>query len=669
VSDELPQGWAVASLAQLTSAPKQDIVSGPFGSNLKSEEYVSHGVPIIRLQNVDRNRFLEKNMRFITKQKAEELSAHSFKAGDIVISKLGDPVGKACVVPTSLPEGVVVADVVRVRLDESRFSKPYAVFAINSPAVISQINQEVKGSTRPRVNLKHLRDLQIPLAPPAEQRRIVAKLEQVLGKVDACQGRLAKIPVLLKRFRRSVLAAACAGRLTADWRNDFRPVPPKLDLAENFEKPYEVPETWRWTRFGTYVENHDGKRVPIASKLREARRGKYPYYGASGVIDTIDGFTHDGEFLLIGEDGANLLSRSTPIAFIASGKIWVNNHAHVLRCRPPFSSRYLCAYVNSIDLSPYVTGTAQPKLNQANMNQILLPVPPADEQNEIVRRVEALFALADKIEARYAKAQAQVDRLTPSLLARAFAGKLVAQNPADEPASILLQQIRAQKPPVHRRNVLKLEFTEPAPVAARLAHTKGIFYRRAALDCYVISALAGDANLGRTKLEKISHLLEYECGLPLEREPIRDAAGPNDYPSRLKVESMARKQAWYFASKQPDGLKIDYRPGPAIGKSLQTAVHFIGDQKGKVDALLAVMRPLDTRQSEIVATLYASWNDFLLAGKMPTDDELVDDVRNHWHPKKLLIPVEQWTKTLAWMRRKQLVPRGSGRPVRPGKAA
>lgn len=315
------------------------------------------------------------------------------------------------------------------------------------------------------------------------------------------------------------------------------------------------------------------------------------------------------------------------------------------------------------------TAVAQPNVNAKTIEAFPLQLPPLPEQQEIVRRVEALFALADKIEARYAKAQAQVDRLTPSLLARAFAGKLVAQNPADEPASMLLQRIRAQDQPVHRRNVLKLEFTEPAPVAARLAHTKGIFYRRAALDCYVISALAGDANLGRTKLEKISHLLEYECGLPLEREPIRDAAGPNDYPSRLKVESMARKQAWYFASKQADGVKIDYRPGPAIGKSLQTAAHFIGNQKEKVDALLALMRPLDTRQSEIVATLYASWNDFLLAGKVPTDDELVDDVRHHWHPKKLLIPVELWTKTLAWMRRKQLIPRGSGRPVRPGKVA
>src|SRR5258708_908798 len=110
-------------------------------------------------------------------------------------NSVGDPLGKACAIPESLPHGIVVADVVRVRLDESRFSRNYVLFAINSPAVVNQINSEMMGSTRPRVNLNNIRDLQIPIAPLAEQRRIVSKLETLLGKVDASQQRLAKIPV------------------------------------------------------------------------------------------------------------------------------------------------------------------------------------------------------------------------------------------------------------------------------------------------------------------------------------------------------------------------------------------------------------------------------------------------------------------------------------------
>jgi len=206
-----------------------------------------------------------------------------------------------------------------------------------------------------------------------------------------------------------------------------------------------LPSGWVWCALGDYVENLDGKRVPISSKLRESRKGAFPYYGASGIIDSIDGFTHEGEFVLIGEDGANLLSRSTPIAFLAKGQIWVNNHAHVLRCKHTFPNAYLAAYINSIDLAPYVSGTAQPKLNQANMNTIPVPVPPLAEQQEIVRRVAGLFALADQLEQRLAQARRQVAKLTPSLLARAFAGKLVPQDPTDEPAEKLLERIKGKR--------------------------------------------------------------------------------------------------------------------------------------------------------------------------------------------------------------------------------
>jgi type I restriction enzyme S subunit len=292
------------------------------------------------------------------------------------------------------------------------------------------------------INVGILNDVLVPLPPLGEQRRIVAKLEKLFGKVNACQQRLAKILVLLKRFRQSVLAAACSGGLTADWREEHPNTDSVATLLPESTNSTDLPDTWAWCALGEYVENLDGKRVPISAKERERRKGKFPYYGASGVIDSIGGFTHEGEFVLIGEDGANLLSRSTPIAFLAKGQIWVNNHAHVLKCKHSFPNAYLSFYINSINLSLYVTGTAQPKLNQANMNTIPIPVPPLAEQHEIVRRVEALFALADQIEARFAQARAQVDQLTHSLLARAFRGQLVPQDPNDEPAEKLLERIR-----------------------------------------------------------------------------------------------------------------------------------------------------------------------------------------------------------------------------------
>ena len=291
-----------------------------------------------------------------------------------------------------------------------------------------------------------------PLAPLAEQRRIVAKLETLLGKVDASQQRLAKIPVLLKRFRQSVLAAACSGRLTADWREENPDAGSAVQLLHGLNaKPLpeggeDIPETWRWGKFGELVTNYDGKRIPVKQSDRDKRNGPYPYYGAFGVIDDIDDYLYDGDYLLLAEDGKNLESRLRPISLIASGKFWVNNHAHVLQTKGGIPLPFLNAWLNSptLDLSPFLTGIDQVKLNRAAMDRIPVPIAPLPEQQEIVRRVEALFTLADQLEARYAKAKAHVEKLTQSILAKAFRGELVPQDPSDEPASRLLDHLREQ---------------------------------------------------------------------------------------------------------------------------------------------------------------------------------------------------------------------------------
>ena len=137
--------------------------------------------------------------------------------------------------------------------------------------------------------------------------------------------------------------------------------------------------------------NRDAERIPLSVNEREKRKKVYDYYGASGVIDKVDRYLFDKPLLLIGEDGANLLTRSKPIAFIAQGQYWVNNHAHVLDSVDGLLLEYVAAYINAINLSLYVTGTAQPKMNQEKMNSILIPIPPTEEQQRIVQRIEQIF--------------------------------------------------------------------------------------------------------------------------------------------------------------------------------------------------------------------------------------------------------------------------------------
>ena len=191
---DLPRGWITTKLRNVVLNPKTDIVDGPFGSNLKASEYVDGGIPLIRLQNIDRSKFIDQNIKYITRNKAESLKRHSFKTDDIVITKLGKPVGKACLVPEYLPYGIIVADIVRMRLSHNLISKQFLVYEINSQQVITQFENHVKGTTRPRVNLTMIRDFQIKLPPLNEQKRIVSKIESIFAKIDV------KLKILLSVF-------------------------------------------------------------------------------------------------------------------------------------------------------------------------------------------------------------------------------------------------------------------------------------------------------------------------------------------------------------------------------------------------------------------------------------------------------------------------------------
>ncbi|RLG27293.1 type I restriction endonuclease subunit S, partial [Methanosarcinales archaeon] len=174
----IPEEWGVVRLID-TAKKNSDIVGGPFGSNLKVSDYKTSGIPIIRLQNIERNRFIHKDIKYISEEKAEELKYHSFHAGDIVLAKLGDPIGKTCIVPSEIDWGIVVADVVRIRTLPELTKKKYIVYALNSNQCTEQFRREKTGTTRPRVNVSNVRNIKIPLPPLPEQRRIAAVLSTV----------------------------------------------------------------------------------------------------------------------------------------------------------------------------------------------------------------------------------------------------------------------------------------------------------------------------------------------------------------------------------------------------------------------------------------------------------------------------------------------------------
>ena len=312
----------------------------------------------------------------------------------------------------------------------------YLYYYFANPSVQSVIEDQADGTTKQKeLATATIKAYLTPIPPLDEQRRILAKLSEVLPVVknygvvydettamqeafpeslkksilqEAVQGKLVPqdpsdepAEALLERIRAEKQRLITEGKIKKDkhesviFRRDNSHYE-KLDGVERCiddEPPFEIPENWCWVRFGTALVNRDAERIPLSVSQREKLDKKYDYYGASGVIDKVDRYLFDKPLLLVGEDGANLLLRSKPIAFIASGQYWVNNHAHVIDAVAGVDLRYIALFINATNLAPYVTGTAQPKMNQEKLNSILVPLPPTNEQHRIVSAFEGIAAI------------------------------------------------------------------------------------------------------------------------------------------------------------------------------------------------------------------------------------------------------------------------------------
>lgn len=205
----------------------------------------------------------------------------------------------------------------------------------------------------------------------------------------------------------------------------------------------EIPESWASTTLGLIVEFLDSRRKPLAANLR--KEGPYPYYGANGIQGYHNEYIFDEDLLLLAEDGGHFGSKTKDIAYTISGKSWVNNHAHVLRTKQGVSLRYLFHYLRKFNVKPFVTGSTVPKLNQEKSRQIPVLIPPLGEQKRIVDKIESCFSKIDAIEKSVDTAETLLKKYRESLLAKAFRGELVPQDPKDEPASKLLERIRTER--------------------------------------------------------------------------------------------------------------------------------------------------------------------------------------------------------------------------------
>ena len=367
--------------------------------------------------------------------------------GDIVLT-MEAPLGNVAQIPDG-QRYILSQRVVLLKTLEG-IDPTYIAFQLRSPDFQHLLHLGATGSAVTGISQARLVQLATKICPLAEQKRIAEKLEAVLGRVDACRARLDRVPALLKRFRQSVLAAAASGKLTEEWRKE------SPEYAETFvEYPYSHtisgPVAWTLTNFGNLCDLIGGSQPPKATFVQQE---------SPSVIRLIQirDYKSDKHKIFIPRELARRFCSKTdvmigrygpPIFQILRGLEGAYNVA-LMKAQPKDSRLdldYLYRWLQQDVLLRYIESGSDRTAGQDGIRKELVEsypflLPPLPEQKEIVRRVEDLFAFADRIEARLATAQKTVERLTPATLAKAFRGELVPQDPNDEPARVLLEQLK-----------------------------------------------------------------------------------------------------------------------------------------------------------------------------------------------------------------------------------
>jgi len=469
----IPTSWIACQLG--------DVVN--YGQTVKVEP---HDIPdtswVLELEDIEKD--TSKIIQRISfNQRKSKSTKNYFQPGDILYGKLRPYLNKILV---SDSEGYCSTEIVPIQAKFTINSR-YLFYWMKSPAFLDYVSAVSHGLNMPRLGTEAGQSAPLILPPLNEQNRIADKLDAVLARVDACRERLGRVPGILKRFRQAVLATATSGVLTTDWRGE-RVKHLSMLLPDTWEicKIRDVgsiqlgrqrsPKYHRGDNMRPYlrVQNVFEDRLDLSDIMEmdfsEADFEKYQLHYGDILLNEGQSPEYLGRPAMFRGELENVCFTNTLIRFQASDRV-IPDYALLVFRNHMHSGRYVTE-------GNITTNIAH--LGAGRFGNVEFPLPPIEEQHEIVRRVGALFVHADALEAKYHAARDQVGHLTPSLLARAFCGELVSQDPNDEPAEKLLERIRAARA------------VQPSVIRTRRARTP----RQAAISTSAQSVAAMPAHAG-----------------------------------------------------------------------------------------------------------------------------------------------------------------------------
>ncbi|PSR55915.1 type I restriction endonuclease subunit S [Adhaeribacter arboris] len=601
-----------------------------FSSSFFSKD---EGMPLIRIRDIDNTTTVDRYKG----NYSEEFIVHK---GNILIGMDGD--FKASY--WKGPDALLNQRVCRILPDSEAINERFLFYCLQP--FLDAIHAETSSVTVKHLSSRTIEEIPLPYPTLDEQQEIVAKIEELLSELDKGKEQLETARQQLKVYRQAVLKWAFEGKLT------------NPDVKES-----ELLEGWRLVKIGdickSIVPNRD-KPKSFTGEIKWVTTPNLSEHSIKIDYTTIKLGLSDSE---IKEYNARVIPTGSVImtcvgtfgiSAVVEKPIVINQQLHAFLTNDLVDSNFLayCIQLNKYYFEKKSTSTTIQYLNKENCNSMPFPLCTIEEQRKIVQEVESRLSVCDKVEETITQSLQQAETLCQSILKKAFEGKLVAYK---EVLNTVTEEQEAKIIPL----VPEEEF--PMKIA-------GI----TATDLHAgILALVIDTHekhpehlpkLNHVKDEKIAHQVENFLGISLGRQPVKDAAGPDDFNHLKKVEHRATKAGWFQIKKLPIGHTYTSLRGMKniIAKTQQ----FLTEQQFKeVNALIETFLKFDMEQAEVIATLFAGWNNLLLASKNPTDDEIVYESRENWSERKLNINREKFYKALTWMRSHNFIPQGKGSMV------
>lgn len=686
---ELPEGWEWVRLGEI----------GLVGSSSRvhQRDWRDEGVPFYRAREIVKlsNFGFVQNDLFISEDHYQSLAKDGLtpEAGDLMITGVG-----------TIGVPYIVKDTDRFYFKDASvliFKNLHCLYAhflfrfFKSPLWVEKIHDGSMGTTVHTLTIGKANEILVPLPPLPEQYRIVARIDQLMARCDELEklrkareaqrlavhiaaikqlldtpdgsvwefiqqhfGELYTVKENVAELRKAILQLAVMGRLVPQDPKD----PPASELLKEIEAekqrlvkagkikkpkplppikpeevPYELPQGWEWVRLGDLSLSSDSGWSPQC--LPEQRtKDQWGVLKVSAVSwgkfnpDENKALPYDkdprpecevkvGDFLLSRANTDELVARSviveeTPENLMMSDKI-VRFHLS------QYINKYFINYVNGSDFSRtyYIvnasgTSSSMKNVSRQVMAELAIPLPPLPEQHRIVAKIKQLMALCDTLEQKIDVATVKQSELLTALL-------------------------NAQ--PQQHTDIIDLSTY------------------RSAIGCYAVGKLANTQYFGRTAAAKVMYLAQAHVGLTLDFHPEREAAGPLD-KWIYDFERQGQSQGWFEVNEKTlasGRKKTEYRCLPALSEPAAKAQALMSaEQQAEFDRLIYALADKKTEEVEIIATLFAVWNDFLIDGIQPTDKQIIADVRENWHERKARFSPAELGRWLDWLRRENLVPRG-----------